>query len=249
MWRQLAYHAAIENDSVGAVAGRIIQKREIRESAERRGRDVAELMVLASRERIEKFQEKLRLLEQACYEALAENEQKLKAAEERLADTRSKAYEITMPDGRLTKVYRDGDRVREQSGALVSPDWIKADDIPPSCPTWQRQVDEENVVNKIRAERRELVEYSERIQQNKAYTRRDGLTDDDVDALESDTNRRMPASVREKFEDMTLGRPSATARPALVVEAARRSAGAQAARPEDQDFMNAMPSVSAPAPR
>jgi hypothetical protein len=75
--------------------------------------------LLAIRQQALEFQSKLDLLEHATMEALRENEEHMREAREELRRIREGAYEITMPDGKVEKVYRDGDKVRTDSGAEV----------------------------------------------------------------------------------------------------------------------------------
>lgn len=240
MWRRLAYHEAIENDSIGAIAGRIIQKREVRESAERRGRDVADMMVLASRERIEKFQEKLRLLEQASQEALFENEVRLNEAQRRLEDIRNRAYEITMPNGQIAKVYRDGDDVRDDDGAVVSREWVRAADIPDAFPTWPQRKQFGETFESLKQERREIMEYQRHLERTGQAIERDGVTEEEIEKLEAGVADKAPASVRRKYEESGL---------TLRGTAPRQEAASTAIKLDDQEMKALMPAVSAPGLR
>ena len=65
-------------------------------------------MVMASQERIDALNDRLDKLEQASYAALIEIEEQLELAREELKNIREKAHKVTLPDGTVINVYRDG---------------------------------------------------------------------------------------------------------------------------------------------
>lgn len=141
MLRKLLTMAIYGNESLYTVfaamadrAGLTERGREARQRQEERYAALRQ-MTMASQERIAEFHRRLERLERETYEAMIEAEEKLREARKELDELRERAYEIVMPDGRKTKVYRDGDKVIEEDGTLVDPDIIGAEDVPENFPT------------------------------------------------------------------------------------------------------------------
>jgi hypothetical protein len=215
----------------------------------------------ALRQRGEEFRKTLDLLEQASMEALHENEERLRATRQDLQRIRDRAYEITMPDGTVAKVYRDGDKVRTDDGAEVSRDVVKAEDISERSPSWAERKAFGDVATRIEAEQREILEYRDRL-----VRARKGLSSDDLDeerfnAIQADMTRMPEAVSRRLGENSGLVR-SAIDPAAAVSEPSTFRTGldptrsftaatqaAPAALPSDQDFLQLPPSVAMPAPK
>jgi hypothetical protein len=222
--------------------------------ADRRFQDIMQVL----RERAAEFRKELDLLEHATAEALHENEEQLRVAREDLKWVRDRAYEITMPDGTIAKVYRDGDRVRDDAGAFVTE--ARADEIPASASSWAQRKASGDTVARLQNERRDLLEYQERVSRTKETLASGETTPEEFDALKADIGH-MPASVQRRFQESVGGstpidRVRLDERPATFDSSARptrdfapAAAGMKVPVSDDRDFMQLPPSVSAPAPR
>lgn len=224
-------------------------------------------MTMASQERLAWFHEKLERCDRASVAAVIEAEEKLSEARKDLARLKSKAYEITLPDGRTTKVYRDGDKVRDDSGAIVNEDLIRPEDIPESCPTWQDRQEKENAFREAERTRREAAEYRERVDLARKRAGEGGLTEKELDAMERDLER-MPDAVGRHYEAETQRKAAAEpggidtlrelhgtvamvsdVKPSEPFRAAAAGAVKTPDLPDaDQDFTRMLPSVSRPSP-
>jgi hypothetical protein len=116
-------------------AGLTEKGREAKEREYERSYEVARAMMV-SQERMAEFQKKLDRMERESYERMIKAEEELREARKEQERIRENAFEVDMPDGRKkVKVYRDGDQVREEDGTLVSPEIIRAEDLPKNCST------------------------------------------------------------------------------------------------------------------
>lgn len=172
-----------------------------RQTLERRAEQIAAIMriALASQERLAEFQQRLDRLERASYESLLEADERRRVALRQLERLRERAYEVTLPDGRVVKVYRDGNMVRDESGALVSHDTIRAEEIPGSFPTWQERQASVQDADDAQRRYREVIEYRERLARARNEAGGEGITGRRVDELDADIEN-MPDSVRSRLD-------------------------------------------------
>jgi hypothetical protein len=208
----------------------------------------------ALRQQATDFQKHLDLLEQATAEALRENAEQLAAAREELRVIRERAYEITMPDGTAAKVYRDGDKVRTETGSEVSPEIVRAEDIGNGHSTWAEHVEGSKRVNELSARRDALEAYQRRVQDAKGIAAGDGVTADELSHLERNLREDVPAEVARHFDSSHAAQPA----PAVKADASANGLAkpfAKAVSPSalvltDSDFeIKPSVTVSAPAPR
>lgn len=167
---------------------------------EKRREQFAALMrtTMASQERLAALQQRMDGVEAASYEALLEADDNRRSARRELEQLRERAYQITKPDGRTVRVYRDGDVVRDESGAVISRDIIRAEDIPDSVPTWQRMQATQEADRDAERRYREIVEYRERLARHREETADGGVTTRRADEIEADIEA-MPDSVRGRL--------------------------------------------------
>jgi len=151
---------------------------------------------MASQERIAEFRRELDRLERASYEAMIEADEKRRIARKELDEIRKRAFEIDMPDGRRVKVFRDGDQVREESGAVIDPSIIKPDDIPKSCPEWEPWKQAQTVADKSEAHYGQAASDYSRVQAAKEATAEGKMTDDELDQLKAEIE-----PVRHRLDD------------------------------------------------
>jgi hypothetical protein len=141
---------------------------------------------MATPERMAAFSHRLDRLERASYEALIEADERRRMARRELEQLRERTYQITKPDGRTVRVYRDGDVVRDESGAVISRDIIRAEDIPEAFPTWRDMQDKESAFREQERRHREIVEYRERLGRARNETADGGVTTRRADEIEAD---------------------------------------------------------------
>jgi hypothetical protein len=150
-------------------------------------------------ERQQKFLERLDRLNVAAAEALRENGEKLRDAREKLDDIRERAYKITMPDGTVVSVFRDGDKVRNETGALVSPDIVRAEDLPVSASTWEDRMAAGKAVDDLQREHNAIVKYQQTLDDTQKKAASGDLSADELDALKRNVQSTMPDSVRRQY--------------------------------------------------
>ncbi len=213
-------------------------------------------MVMAQlEERRVEFQRELGRLDHASLDALRENEEHLREAREELQRIRDNAYQIHMPDGTVERVYRDGDKVRMESGAEVSPDIVRAEDLGNSRPTWQERTEATKRIDDLSTKHQEIVTYREHLHEADGRNKSGTLSADEIDALARDTERTMPESVRIHYRapatEAGPGARNESADHGLTAPFANAAAPNQTLTLSDRDFeaQTAHPAASAPAPR
>lgn len=213
------------------------------------------------REQMVQFLERLDRLEQASMEALHENEEQLEQAWVELKRIRERAYEITMPDGTVAKVYRDGNVVRSEDGAEVSREIVRAEDIGADHPTWPQRSEAERRFRNLETEHEHIVTYREKLEHARERTNEGDLVPDELDALSVRVDKDMPHAVRQKLESGATS-PYDSTGPNAASEAGSRASAIgpfekasardllEAVIPEsDPDIRLPRPNASAPALR
>jgi hypothetical protein len=150
-------------------------------------------------EQQQQFMQQLDRLNVAAAEALRENEEKLRDAREKLDEIRERAYKITMPDGTVVAVYRDGDKVRTDAGELVSPDIIRAQDLPAKAPTWEERMASGKAVDDLQREHDAIVKYQQTLDDAEKNAASGDLSADELAALKRNVQKTMPESVRRQY--------------------------------------------------
>lgn len=228
---------------------------------ERKERDaqryVAEQME-AIRERAAEFSKRLDVLDQASAHALFENEDKLRMARKELKRVQNRAYEITMPDGTIAKVYRDGEIVRDDDGTIV--DTIKPDELPASAPTWAERKAYGDAVEGLQSEQAEIIKYRDKLARTRhRLTSGEDLSAEEMSELEADA-ARMPDTVRRSAGEESPARtanepPGARAEGSLSTSVSPTRSFNAALQPKtidhalDDDILRMPPSASVPSPR
>lgn len=172
----------------------------------------------ATQERIAAFQRKLNDIERASYEALMASEERLREAQKKLEDIRNRAYQIDMPDGTIAKVYRDGDKVRDDDGNEVPREIMKAEDMPERSPTWEAQSEARLRVQTEKEANQQIREYRERLAETQQAID-DGVDPEDAKAnLSAKVDQHIPTDVKARMskeflpEDISDLPPSLTPR-------------------------------------
>lgn len=200
------------------------KKRTEAKDAENDFVDFAVPIVQASAEQIDAFTVQLDRYDAATVAALNRNALELELVRERLADMLLQAH--VLEDGRRVFRTEDGSQVFDEFGAEVSPDIIAPHEIDPTAPTWEDFSSERTLEQELNQERRELLDFQEKLDEARDQIADDQIGADELDALSDELETLMPSAVQEE-----LGmEPSQT--PAL-----------------DNDFSRATtPTVAAPNP-
>lgn len=210
-------------------------------------------------ERRVRFQERLDRLDHASLEALRENEEQMREAKERLRKIQERAYEVTMPDGSVQRVYRDGDKVRTESGAEVGRDVLRAEDIPDSASRWSDYNSGIAAVDDLERKRKAIVDYHKKIGEARDREASGDLSVDEIDKLERRLEAAKPQSVREHEQAIngpTLPARTADAEPQagkILGQPFERAVSGNMPMPtlseQDFDLLRQTPAASKPAPR
>lgn len=194
----LAVNGGTVTSIFASSAGRSEKIRAAREREREADRAFME-MAMAEPEQVAAFEQRLERLDEANTEALLESEEELRVAEEELDRVRESAYEITLPDGELTKVYRDGNIVRDDNGAVVNPGVIRADDIPAAYPVWPVREGKQDALLAAQEKHSALLARSEQIEEARQEVRKGGLTAERLEELESGF-ANMPEAAGRQYE-------------------------------------------------
>jgi len=228
-----------------------------RERKEREDRKRFAEQMEAIRDQARRMQEQFDRLEQACTEALLENEEQQRTARKDLEEIRERAYAVKTPDGKVVKVYRDGDTVRDDAGALVA--GIGPEEMPDTAPTWSQRKTAGDVVERLEKERHDIIEYQDKLGRSKERLSSGEAGPDELAAMEAAVER-MPEAVRRHFpkdeQPAGLGTTGPVREPgtfATIISPAKAFTTATQTQPDDPqsdlDFTRLPPSASAPAPR
>lgn len=153
-------------------------------------------LITTRQARLDALNDRINELEQASYAALIETKRQLARARQRLQQIRERAHKITLPDGTVMRVYRDGQTVRDDNGNQIGADIIAPAAIPGKAPDWQtRQAAGETTdklrqrLNDITADRETLATYSDRLANDPASANLDDINEA-LDRLESGPLKR-----------------------------------------------------------
>lgn len=223
-------------------------RERIEREKDRKANEFAALL----REQTEQFLKRIDGLEQAASEALRENEELLRSAREDLERVRGRAYELTAPDGTTEKVYPDGDKVRMESGAEVSPDIVKAEDIGKGHSTWAERTAVLHRQETLQREHEQIINYRKELTGVRAAASRDDISLDDLAALKTRAENNMPQSVRDHLGPSAPNEKSfAVGQNGILASPFNKAvvSGPAIDTPDDiNDLKRPRPSASMPAP-
>jgi hypothetical protein len=211
----------------------------------------------ALREQAARFEKRLDLLEQASAEAFLRNEEERRIAQEELKRIQDRAYEITMPDGRVVKVYRDGNLVRDEDGGIVSREIVGAEDIGTTHPTWSERNEADRHLRELEAERDRILNYRKELETARTKTNGGDLTLQELETLEAEVDKNMPRSVRDRVQTgpgtSPKHEPGETAPGGLLATPFRKATAGDAGGSDPAetapDITRLYPNPSMPAPR
>ena len=153
------------------------------------------LAELASQADIAAFTVKLDKHDAATVEALMENEKALERVREELWIMLDKAY--VLPDGRRVFKTEDGTRVFDEHGQEVTD--FDAQQIEEWRPKWEEMNKSIEKRDALENERRELIEYQDRLDKIREEADKDGLTKDELEKLEKRLEEGTPEAVKRQL--------------------------------------------------
>jgi hypothetical protein len=224
------------------------QRREDREFAARLREAVA------SPERIEQFHVEMKELDEKRSDLLERIRKELRQTREELQRLREAAPEVELSDGTRSKVYRDYDDVRTESGELVSPTIIKPEDAssdPQSFSKMRRALEKEESLRELgkRVEARRDQDKAELKRADKGE-----LSSKDIDRYTAEAKKSLARDAND-FEKLLQNAPEIKERtfktsimPASVFNGAADGAGT-ALFDTLQPEIKPRPGASAPAPK
>jgi len=257
MKRKLLYYALTGNESIATPYTMAEGGLTRAESQRRKDRDFEDFVrfAMASRERVERFQAELTKLEEKRVALLARTEAELRESQERLQQLRAAATEIDFPDGTRRKIFRDGAIVRDEGGAVVSPDIIKAEGVSNNPEQWSDFSKAKDYTDKLAERRDRLNQIGERLKEAGQQADDGKISDKDMDEFKADLEKALVAEERP-----IAARPAAAPVPRertfgtavtpttdFTLAAPGNMPGTQPREP-DKKVKPPSPDVSAPAP-
>lgn len=150
--------------------------------------------------RLKQLNTRLETHQSAVIDALLENQERLDKADERLQQLLSEAY--VLPDGRRVFKSENGITVIDEYGDGVSADELDPhmiDDRYPTAETWLAAKEHHR---KLSAEREELLDYQDRLDQAQQLIDQGDLNEEDFDDLDALMNDDVPNAVRQRLPSL-----------------------------------------------
>lgn len=168
------------------------------QEAERR-RDAEFIMALeaalAPPEKIASFTVKLDRYDTATVHALMDNERDLLDVREKIGGMLMKAH--VLPDGRRVFKTEDGKRVFDELGVELKAEEITPESIADDKPRWEKFFGARNSEQRLVDERKDLVDYQDKLDRARERTKDPKLTEDELSALDKELGESMPDRVRK----------------------------------------------------
>lgn len=162
-------------------------------------------MALDTQQRVDALSSRIDELDQAAIDALTENKIKLEQARADFDRIKQNAFKVTLPDGTVISVFRDGDKVRNADGAYID---VPVDQLPDDLPTYDDFLAARDKVTTLQGQRQQIIDYREKLAEARSKLS-DDPTATALDALESELDS-MPESVRTQLERSGAGEPRTT---------------------------------------
>lgn len=150
----------------------------------------------------------------ATVAALQENEQHLRAAQVRLEALLDRAF--VLPDGRRVFRTEDGTQVFDEHGNEVTRDDLDPAEIPDHYPSWETYETQLEEARRLEEERQDLLDYQQRLDEARDRLDEGGLSEEDIEEIESDLSDRMPAAVRDELRDSDPAQEAQSAAPSVL---------------------------------
>lgn len=211
-------------------------------------------MALATPERIQQFRVEMGELEEIRVRLIERLDQRLRESREKLKRLHDEAPEITRPDGTRHKVFRDFDQVRDETGALVSPEVIKAEAVSKNPRNWQENINIDAAISHDLAQRERLERRGEKIKAGMKSAGDGDLTAQGADEITNETAKAI-AEEERLFNQPQAAAPMPKERtlqtsvmPVPDFGHAASGAADTPARPPEPDIKPQGPTASTPAP-
>lgn len=175
------------------------EERAKRQGTESDLNDLALGIVLATDVQIAEFSVTLDSYDEATVKALFENEKLLDAAREKVEALLGEAY--VLADRRRVFKTRDGLQVFDEFGTELDAETIDPDEIADGHPTWEDFLLSTNERDRLEAERTEILDFQQRVDDARDRLDDDGLTTDDLDDMKGMLEADMPLAVRQQMPD------------------------------------------------
>ncbi len=171
--------------------------KERRERLEEELAEFADMVSLATASQISEFEARLETYETATVEALLENELKLEEVRSEIDDMLEKAH--VLQDGHRVFKTRDGIRVFDEHGVELKKAEIDANNIDDNRPRWEAFKAARKHESQLVEERKELLEYQDKLDAARKRLDDDDLTSQELDDLGTELDAAMPESVKAKL--------------------------------------------------
>ncbi len=166
-------------------------------------------MTQSIEERIAELEEKLDRYDAAVVQALTENEADLRRVREAREQLLLQAH--VLPDGRRVFRTEDGMRLFDEHGVEISAEVISANEIRDDTPAWESFQELGAEQDRLLLERRDIIEYQEKLDHVRERVNDTDVTPDELDALE----REMDIDVMERISAQLGARPQTPAAASL----------------------------------
>lgn len=157
---------------------------------------LAALVQQVSEQEVRRLRERLALLDEVSLAALLENEKRMREAEEELRRIRERAFVHARPDGSKVRVYSDGSAVRDEQGNLI--EGLSPSQLPKTTPELSEIRKAAEALTRIRAERKAIDSYRERLGQAQDRIERGPISQQEFDEIEGELGV-MPDPVRAQI--------------------------------------------------
>lgn len=156
-------------------------------------------VTFANSEQIQAFRTTLDSYDTVTIKALEKNRIEMEAVKQRMEAMLDRAY--VMEDGRRVFRTQDGTQAFDEYGAEVLPDELDFDLISPTGPTWEEYQPDLVLLDKLEAERADVLEYQERLDDARKRINDGDITEDELNDLQADLDTLMPETVRRQLPD------------------------------------------------
>lgn len=176
------------------------RKEKVADDAEQSLLDLVTTVALATAIEIKTFHAKLDVYDEATVIALMENQQLLDVINEQIADMLSRAH--VLEDGRRVFKTEDGIQVFDEHGEQIDEAIIHPDAISDDKPTWEAYAKKRDIRDTLINERKELLEYQEKLDHAREHSNSDDFTVEELDGLDSELEADMPPAVAKHISGM-----------------------------------------------
>ena len=153
--------------------------------------------IIATETAIAEFQSKLDAYDAATVAALMENQERLDAIREEIADMLHNAY--VLEDGRRVFKTEDGSQVIDEFGDEISKDELDFDLIGPQRPTWEEYSAGVTLEAQLSEERDQLIEFQDKIDNARDEIADGELSQSELDDLNAELEELAPPTVTSRL--------------------------------------------------